>query len=326
VRKIIVFNVILLSILCKYSYSQEYSIYNNDYLDPFIINPAATGAEYYPVAKLSIKKQWLGFPGTPSTYMLTGNYRIGNYDFYDPKGFVNKGPLKLMDRIGLGAGIYQDNDGPLSYTGIILSYAYHIPINSDSRLSLGLSGIGTLYSINKSILKPNQEDDAYLLGGNSDIFRVNLNFGIYYHNGVYFAGLSFNKLLPDIINVNNQVKLHPSYFIMGGYKFMKNSKSFNYEPSLTIKKLGNENVVLDIHNKLYVKRLNWIALSYSTMQKLNLQFGLHLYKMVYAGYNYEHTLSDIASYNFGSHEIYIGINIGLVGVEGIRETVSGLEK
>ncbi len=76
-------------------FSQEKSIFNNDYLDPFITNPGCTGAEYYPVARLSAEKQWLGFTGSPSTFLLSGNYRIGNYDFYDPKGFVNKVSIKI---------------------------------------------------------------------------------------------------------------------------------------------------------------------------------------------------------------------------------------
>ena len=42
--------------------------------------------------------------------------------------------------------------------------------------------------------------------------------------------------------------------------------------------------------------------------------------MLYAGYNYEYSVSKIASYNYGSHEIHLGINLGLRGVEGVRES------
>ena len=312
---------LILLITCYINlFSQEGSIYDNYYLNPFIINPAITGAEYYPVAELSVKKQWLSFPDAPTTFLLAGNYRIGQYDFYDPKGFVNKGPLKLANRIGLGAALYRDNNGPLSNTGLILSYAFHVPLNKDSKLSFGISGIGTIYSLNSSILKPDQSNDSYLLTGNGNIFRANLNFGVYYYSDIYFAGLSANKILPDISNVNDQPKELPSYFLIGGYKFMAKSNSLNFEPFLTVKKTGIENITLDIHAKFYIKRLNWLAVSYSTSGKMNFQFGLNLYKMLYAGYNYEYNLSDIASYNSGSHEIYIGINLGLVGIEGIRRT------
>jgi len=184
------------------------------------------------------------------------------------------------------------------------------------RLSFGLSVIGTYYSFNNAMLKPDQLNDSYLFSNNNNTFRANLNFGIYYYSNIYFAGLSSTKILSDITNVNDNVKVQPSYFFEGGYKFMQES-AFSFEPSVVIKYLNNKNISADIFSKLYINRFNWIAISYSTTGHMNFLFGLHLRKMLYAGYNYEYSLSKIAKYNYGSHEIYLGINIGLRGVEGI---------
>ncbi len=60
-----------------------------------------------------------------------------------------------------------------------------------------------------------------------------------------------------------------------------------------------------------------MLLSYSTSDKVNFMFGVHLIKMVYAGYAYEYSLSKISKYTYGTHEIYLGINLGLFGVDGI---------
>jgi type IX secretion system PorP/SprF family membrane protein len=299
-------------------YSQETSIFNNYYLSPFIINPAITGSEYYPMATLSAKKQWVGIADAPATYVLTGNYRIGSYDFYDPKGFVNKGPLKLKDRVGLGVALYKDHNGPSDFTGGILSYAYHLPINTKSQLSFGMSIMGTYYSFNNSVLKPDQPDDPYLFSDNENVFRANINLGIYYYSNTYFAGLSSTKLLPDITNVNDNIKIQPSYFLMAGYKLMQ-KRNIAFEPSITLKFLNSQNFSADFYSKLYLKKYNWIALSYSTTGRMNFLFGLQLIKMLYAGYNYEYSLSKIAKYNNGSHEIYLGINLGLRGADYIRE-------
>jgi type IX secretion system PorP/SprF family membrane protein len=320
-KRNIVFTLILSTLCFINSFSQEQSIYINDYLNPSVINPACTGAEYYPVAHLSSKKQWLGFSGAPTTFLLSGNFRLGKYDFYDPKGFVNKGPLQLKDRVGIGAAIFQDNNGPLSNTGGILSYAYHVPVNRDSRLSFGMSAIMINYALKSSELKPDQMGDSYLLNGNNSIFTFNLGVGVYYHNNKYFTGISINKVLPGITDVNEPKDELPSFFVMGGYKFNRNSNSFNFEPSITLKKLGNEKLIADTHAKLYIKRLNWIAISYSTTQKMSFQFGLRIYKMAYIGYNFEYTLSNIATYNYGTHEISLGINLGLISVEGIRQSI-----
>jgi type IX secretion system PorP/SprF family membrane protein len=295
---------------------QEASVFSNYYLSPFIVNPAFTGSSYYPQAVLSTRKQWVGIPDSPGTILLSGNYRIGTYDFYDPKGFVNKGKLKLKDRLGLGMAIYRDKNGPSENTGGIFSYAYHSQINSKDELSFGMSVIGTYYSFNSSILEPDQPDDPYLLNGNDNKFRLNFNLGALYHSSTYFVGISAAKILPDHYSVNDPVEMQPSYFLMGGYKYKINNV-FSIEPSLTVKKLGSEGFSVDVFSKLYVKRINWIALSYSTSGKVNFLFGVHLIKMVYAGYAYEYSLSKISKYTYGTHEIYLGINLGLFAVDGI---------
>jgi type IX secretion system PorP/SprF family membrane protein len=295
---------------------QEASVFSNYYLSPFIVNPAFTGSSYYPQAVLSTRKQWVGIPDSPGTILLSGNYRIGTYDFYDPKGFVNKGTLKLKDRIGLGVALYRDKNGPSENTGGIFSYAYHSQINARDELSFGMSVIGTYYSFNTSILEPDQPDDPYLLSGNENKFRVNFNLGALFHSSTYYVGISAAKILPDHYSVNDPVEMQPSFFLMGGYKYKINSY-FSIEPSLTVKKLGSKGFSADIFSKLYVKNTNWIALSYSTSGKINFMFGVHLIKMVYAGYAYEYSLSKISKYTYGTHEIYLGINLGLYGVGGI---------
>ncbi len=310
--------IILLVVLCNYCISQEYSVYEGYYFSPFIVNPAITGAESYPVADISVRQQWLGFPNAPATYQLSGNYRIGAYDFYDPKGFVNKGPLKLNDRIGIGAAVYRNINGPSIYTGGLISYAYHVPINLQTNLSFGMAAVGSYYAFNSSILKPDQPDDYYLLNGNDNKFNINFNIGGYLYSKLYFIGISATKILPDISQVNESKSFKPSYFIIGGYKLMAENNSFNFEPSIAIKKIGREGFALDIHTKLYVNRVNWIAASYGTSGSLSFQFGLRLYRKIYVGYNYGYTMSEISRYNYGSHEIHLGINLGLINGEGIR--------
>ncbi len=297
--------------------AQESSVYENYYLNPFLINPAIAGAEYYPTADLSVKRQWMGFPDAPATFLLTGCYRVGKYGFYDPRGFVNKGPLRHGSRIGLGASLFSDKDGPLGNTGAVVSYAYHIPVNVDSRLSLGLSAIGTYHTFNTSLLNPDDPNDPYLLTGNEHVFRANFCLGAYFYHEDYFIGISADKLLPDKAHLHAVKKEQPSFFLIGGYKFFRHTNSILFEPSFAVKKIAGNDLSADIHAKLYIRKLNWVALSYSTTQKINFRFGLKLYEMLYAGYNYEFMLGDIARYQYGSHEIHLGVNLGLIGITRI---------
>lgn len=294
-----------------YSYSQEKSIFNQNYINPFLINPAITGNNYYPEANISINKEFLGIPNSPSTYSIAGNIRLGKYDFYDPKGFINTGPLKLTDRIGLGASVYQDNNGPLFNTGSILSYAYHIPLRNNSNLSFGMSITMMNYGIRSNMLDPDNQDDDFLLLESDNIFKLNFGFGAFYRSRRFFVGLSSVKLLPSIEHVNEYNKMQPSLFAITGLKIYSNSSAFIIEPSLITKKLGAGKLFMDFHTKFYFKSLSWISLSYTNFNQINVRFGLKLYKSLYIGYRYGYIVGDISSYSLGTNEITLGINLGL---------------
>jgi type IX secretion system PorP/SprF family membrane protein len=297
-------------------FAQESSIYHNYYLSPFIINPAIAGSDYYPSVELSMKRQWTGINDAPTTLLAAGSMRFGTFGFYNPDGLVNKTGLNLKDKVGLGAAFFSDLDGPQHTTGGLLTYAYHIQLNSISRLSFGLSFSGTYYSLNEGILKP-IDPDSYLFSGNENKFRANISSGTYYYSNNYYAGVSFTKLLPDVSAVNENVEEHPSIFLMGGYKFLR-EKPNNLEQTIVLKRV-NEKVSVDLLTKFYILQFNWVALSYSTSGNIDVLFGLHLIKKLYVGYKYEYTTGKIANYTSGSHEFYLGLNLGLIRVNDIRK-------
>lgn len=299
--------------------AQEASVLKQYYVTPSMVNPAFTGVNYYNEAVLSVRKQWVGIPNAPSTILLSANSRTGTFGFYDPKGFVNKGPLKIKDRLGFGASIYRDSYGPENLTGGNIAYAYHAPVSRKYELSFGMSVMGNYHSFRSDLLKPDQPDDPYLLNGNDDAFNFNFNLGVLFHSSDNFIGLSVIELLPDQQNINEEKKFQPSWFLMTGHKFPVNEYLI-FEPSVTIKKLRQDLLSADLYTKLYVKRLNWVALGYSTTGDVKILMALHLVKMVYAGYSYEYTLSKISAFNYGTHCVYLGINLGLYGIEGIRTT------
>ncbi|HLO59109.1 MAG TPA: PorP/SprF family type IX secretion system membrane protein [Bacteroidales bacterium] len=318
-KSVILFLAILL-IQIAGTFAQEKSVYKQYYLTPFIVNPAFTGSNYYPGALLSVRRQWVGIPESPATYFLSGNYRIGSYDFYDPKGFVNKGALELKDRMGLGAALYNHNYGPENLLGGNISYAYHVPLSSKYELSFGMSVIANYHSLRSDMLKPDQPDDPYLLNGNDPVFRMNFNLGILLHSNNNYIGFSTVKLLPDANAVNETNEFLPSYYLMAGQK-IKINRVLLFEPSITAKKLGDEPISADIYAKLYVNRLHWTSISYSTNGNINIIVAVHVIKMVHAGYSYEYTLGKIGSFNYGTHNIFLGINLGLFQVEGIRTSI-----
>lgn len=295
---------------CNLLFSQDYSIFNRNYLNPFIVNPAVTGIDYYPTSSISAEKYLFGIENSPSTYQFTGTIRLGEYGFYNPKGLVNKGPIKYTDRIGLGVALFQDNNGPLINTGGSLSYAYHLPVGVNSQLSFGMTFMLVNYNINSTMFDPDDYNDSHLLE-NQNALRFNMGFGVFYKNKHFFAGLSSTKLLPGIDNLNDELAMKPGLFAIAGYQYILPQRKFVIEPSVNIKMADTDDILLDIHSKVYLINLNWIAISYSNFNRIDLQFGLRLYKSLYLGYSYGYTTGEISNYTQGAHQISLGINLGL---------------
>jgi type IX secretion system PorP/SprF family membrane protein len=296
--------------------SQEQSIYKQAYLDPFFINPACAGSALFPVARLSVEKRWIGFRDSPSTLLLSGNTRFGSYDFYTPKGLVNKGPLKTGGRTAVGGVVYYDDNGPINSTGGNLTYAYHMSLNRVSRLSMGLSVFMVNKSINTSQLEPDQIADDYLLSPQNDLFRVNFGIGVFYYTSAFFSGISVSELFPVENNDNTFGKVNmPGYHFIAGYKFEEVFPAFDIEPSLIASKYDDEEANFDFFARVYFINFHWAAISYSTRRQAEIMLAVKIFESFYLGYNYMYTLGRIASYNSGSHRISIGINLGLRGAE-----------
>ena len=72
---------------------------------------------------------------------MARNYRCSK-DIYIIPPWSHK-----FKNFGLGGALYTDVTGPTSKTGMYLSYAYHIRVANETKLSLGLSGGLMQYSV-----------------------------------------------------------------------------------------------------------------------------------------------------------------------------------
>lgn len=280
------------------------------YLNPVIVNPAIAGSEFDPVLNVSASKTWLGITESPSTQMLSTSLRIGNFDFYNPKMFLNKTGLKAYEKIGLGAVVYNHQEGPVSNRGAQLAYAYHIPFRQ-SRLSLGLAGSFNSYMLDQSGFKPVNPADPGIDYSRESLNAFNANIGVYYYTPDYFAGISALNLFPGPENYNIQAT---EFSLQGGYIF-KDPGKVMLEPSVIINYNEEEEFSFDIYTKMYFMRLNWVAIAYHSYKAFSIQTGLRIRKF-YISYSVRAHLSKIVRYNAGTHEIGLGLNIGTRRLEG----------
>jgi len=308
--------VFIFALPVKGQYSPVYNFYFDN---EFIINPAFTGNNYYPVISGGVRKQWAGIDHSPTTAFIGANFRLGSHNFYNPRMMLNRSRFKSKERMGFGGFMLHDQNGPLQSTLLILSHAYFIPVGY-GELSFGLSGKMLYYHINKSILDPLDNSDTYLLEMNNRVMTVDADFGMYYGMDQFWAGISFG----DLFQSNNRLGQNApfenkwDYFLSAGYKFFL--KYLEMEPSAVVYLVDEKEARYDLRAKLYYKNFNWIEIGYRSTNSLLFSVAFK-YRLMTIGYRYEQNLNKLANHYTNANEIIIGVNFGLNKVEGIRKVV-----
>jgi len=274
--------------------SQQLPHYSLYMYNDAVLNPAVCGTKSYNFLTLISRNQWAGFEGAPKTQLLT--YQRSQ-----------------TEKMGLGGTIFNDATGPISRTGAQLSYAYRIPVVKDYKLSFGLSGSIYQYIFdNDKIILHDDIIDPSMPGGVEKTLVYDATFGTYFYNDKYYIGVSIPNLIQSKINletVEDDVnKMVRHYFITSGYNYVIND-DFAIEPSILLKGTGSSPLQLDINLRTIFRDYLWAGTSYRNKDALVLMFGVD-YNNYSFGYSFDKTLSDISTYETGSHGIMLGYKFG----------------
>lgn len=276
--------------------AQQMPLYSQYMTNEMVINPAVAGLEDYGRLQLSFRNQWAGFNGSPATQVLSYNWR-------------------QRENVGMGALLFNDNTGgAIKNTGLAFSYAYHVP-SEKGKLSLALSAKLNQYSLNGADLSPNNPDPI-IVGSLETNLVPDATFGAYYRTGRFFAGLALANLLEMPIDVGvgpdsfNDLRRH--YFLHAGYA-LEVGEEFELRPSILAKSITATGVQYDVNLRAVLKDKMWFGASYRMEDALVLMYGVN-YKNCTVGYSYDLTLSDIGDYSNGSHELFLGYEVGVAEI------------
>ena len=274
------------------SIGQQLPLHSQYMFDGYLLNPAYAGTKDYTHVNLSIRNQWTGFPDAPQTMTLSANG-------------------KLRDNMAIGGGLFNDQTGPTGRTGLMASYAFHVPFDN-STLSFGLSGMVFQYVLDKTKLTTLEPDDDAMQGELTKQLVPEATFGIHYFADNYYVGFAIPQLIEWKLNVglyenSNEMKRH--YFATAGYIFAL-SGDFELEPSLLVKATSAAPVQADVNLKVKYQSFLWLGCSYRTQESLIFMLGANKSNVQF-GYAYDATLTNIKNYSSGSHEVFIGYRLGV---------------
>jgi len=282
-----------LCLLILFTYKSQQNSMTSQYLfNDFSINPAVAGTKSYSPLSISFRRQWVGIDEAPVTQNLMYHTSLG-------------------DNTGIGAHVFNDATGPSRRTGINSTFAYNIKTSKRTKLSFGISGSLTQFSINRDRLITDVPGDI-AVSNISNQFLADCNFGLYWSGDRHFVGFSgFNlfenetdllALTTPIVNTLNKV-----FYVHGGYNF-KIGAIFELQPSMIIRTMNNSLIQTDGNLKLTVKNAYSIGLSYRNKDAVSFIGGVNIGTAT-IGYSYDLGISKIKTFNSGTHEIFLSYKL-----------------
>jgi type IX secretion system PorP/SprF family membrane protein len=304
------------------SFAQQVPMYSQYVMNGFLINPSLAGRDGYTSINLTIREQWVGFPGAPATYAASFQTRILKNSYISKSTSVKKKTVRPTKggNVGLGGYVFNDKNGIMSRTGILAAYAYHLPLGESGAtpnyLSLGLAGTFYQYAIDLEGQLLHDVDDDFLNNYDSRVFIPDVNFGATYTAEKYYVGFSMASLIRGNLlfgnsTSNDNTELGYFYFTGGAKIRFQDLPDWELQPSALIKTsdLFFKSMQMDLTARMYYKESYWAGLSYRTGDAIIALFGLR-YDKFYFAYAYDFLLSDIRTQSFGSHELSLAVKFG----------------
>jgi type IX secretion system PorP/SprF family membrane protein len=273
--------------------AQQLPQYSQYMLNNYAINPAVAGSNDYYEGKSNNRYQWKGITDSPRTYILSLN-----------------GPTKNQ-KVGLGGTIFTDITGPTRRTGLSLTYAYHLKLNEQWKLGMGLSAGLLEFAVDGSKIRLRDEGDNSISSGLQSVIVPDFGFGLYAYSKKIYIGISAPQIAQNhLVFFDYQTatlsKLEDHYFIHGGYKWDLN-EDFRLEPGFLIKYVKPAPVQFDVGAKLIYKEQFWLGANFRTRDAASVMAGFVYNDYLSFAYAYDITTSKLKDYSGGTHEIMLGI-------------------
>jgi len=292
--------------------AQQQPLYSQFSNNKYLFNPAVAGADIVTTVHVNAYEQWIGFKGAPKFHLASIDSKIFSKDHRPRRNIRKKFNLRKPQNVGLGAQLFTEKHGPLSHTGMVATYAYHMRLQ-DSRLSFGFSSVISNYGLKSSdIIHSDEVPDRLTEGDNTRRWITDFDFGVYLFGANYFSGYSVHHISESMLqwggSADADYKIGRVHYLMGGYTFDISSSSF-VQPTALIKIMEKQKSQFDINLKYQFLKDYWSGLAYKTSKNLSVFAGFQYDRYVLC-YSFDYNLTPIRKYSYGSHEFHVAVRLG----------------
>ncbi|TRZ42881.1 PorP/SprF family type IX secretion system membrane protein [Robertkochia solimangrovi] len=292
-NRILITGLLLLS---SYAGAQQLPQFTQYMYNTISINPAYAGSRETLSVVALYRSQWTGFEGSPRTLTASIHSPMRN------------------DKVGLGLSFINDKLGYENFSYVYGDFSYTINTGVDSKLSFGLKGGFTQYTLDQEFLNdPSIIDDPYF---NQNSNRINPNFGagIYWHTYKWYVGLSSPRILNSDYNDGSGSDFvqseRSSYYLTGGYVF-ELSDAVKFKPATLLKMTNGAPPSLDLTANFLFYEKFWLGASYRWDDAMAAIADFQVTPSLRIGYAYDFATSEIRTYNKGTHEFFLLFDLNL---------------
>lgn len=262
----------------------------NDY----VVNPAVAGSRPFFELRTAHRYQWVGIQDAPRTFTFSGSTPIG-------------------EKMGVGGYIFTDIVGPTRRTGFQFSYAYHLKLTQDIKLSLALSAGMLQFLIDGSKIQFHDPGDPVMDDQLRGQLLPDAKFGFYLYGPKFWFGATAPQLLQNKVYFLDESsatlsRMEDHYYVMGGYRLPLGT-DWRLEPSFLVKYTSPVPVKIDLTATIRYKDTFWIGGAYRTNDAYSAMVGYWLKKTFQFGYSYDIITSNLRNYSTGTHEVMLAITL-----------------
>lgn len=262
----------------------------NDY----VFNPAVAGSRPFFELRSGHRYQWVGIQDAPRTFTLSGISPVG-------------------EKMGVGGYLFTDHVGPSRRTGVQFSYAYHLKLNEQLKLSLSLSAGVLQFLIDGSKIQLHDPGDPAMDDQLRGQTVPDAKFGfLLYHDRFWFGATAPQILRNKVYFLDEEEtlsRMEDHYYAMGGYRFHLND-DWQLEPSFLLKYVDPVPPKADLTATIRYQNTIWLGASYRTNDAWCAMVGYWLKETFQFGYSYDIITSNLRNYSTGSHEVMLAVTIG----------------
>jgi len=283
---------LLLAILGVNVFAQQDPLYSQYVLNPFLINPAYSGMTTDLNASVVYRKQWAGFEGSPVTFNANAHMALAK------------------NKMGAGFILLQDQIGTDKITEVTATYAYHLALNPNLKLSFGLQGGVINYYSDYSDIKFNPADAKFT---NSSEWKPNFGSGLFLYSDKFIVGVSVPKMLKAssaIESVTTGLYTQHAY-LYGAYVFPL-SYRIKFKPWLLARAVSGAPVSLDYAASLKVDDSYTLGVFTRNFSTWGFLAQINLGDYMRFGYVFELPSGNSVSTHYTTHEVTLGVRFGIL--------------